>query len=79
MPKTRFHPEYPMKGQLFVSACEYYRQRADVERGLQRRDFPSLDEHCPIEKKQEKLLNEGKPPPPKQSRPNRRKDERRDR
>ena len=68
MPKKRRHPEHPARGQIVVAASEYYRKRADVGRGLKKRDFPAIDDPCPLEKKHEKLLNEGKPPPPQQRR-----------
>jgi hypothetical protein len=79
MRKKRSHPEHPVKGQLFVAASEYYRQRADVERGLQKRDFPALDDPHPLEKNQETLLNEGKPPPCRRSRVAKKKASRHDR
>jgi hypothetical protein len=47
-----------------VSGSLYYRNRADVERGLKRRDFPSQDlENSPSEKQDEKEVDAEKLPP----------------
>ncbi len=35
--------EHPHKRTLMVSASDYYRKRADVQRGLKKRDMPSCD------------------------------------
>jgi hypothetical protein len=39
-----------------VSGSEYYRKRADVQRGLKTRDFPSQNLDSPSEKRDEKKL-----------------------
>ncbi|WP_413991178.1 hypothetical protein ACMDCR_03420 [Labrys okinawensis] len=53
----------PPKRQPMVSGSEYYRNRADVERGLKRRDFPSQDlDDDPSEKRDEKKVDAEKLP-----------------
>jgi hypothetical protein len=38
---------------LMVSASAYYRQRADIHRGLQKRDFPCANDPTPSERADE--------------------------
>ena len=45
-----------------VSGSEYYRKRADVQRGLKRRDFPSVELTAPSEKHDEKQIDAEKAP-----------------
>jgi hypothetical protein len=52
----------PPRQQPMVSGSEYYRKRADVERGLKRRDFPSQDVESPSEKQDEKKVDAEKVP-----------------
>jgi len=61
MPKSTEHCD---KRQLMVSRTEYYRHRADVERGLKKRDFPSIEQGEPLEKKNEQAVAEDKVPKP---------------
>jgi hypothetical protein len=44
------HPdEHPHKQTHMVTASDYYRKRADIDRGLKKRDFPSAPEPAPSE------------------------------
>ncbi len=54
--------DHPLKDQHMVSASQYYRDRADIQRGLKKRDFPSLNVGKPSEKTQEKMAETNSPP-----------------
>jgi hypothetical protein len=54
--------EHPSPRQHMVSGSQYYRNRADVERGLKTRDFPSVEQGDPSELAQEKAIDKGKVP-----------------
>ena len=56
------HPQHPHKRQLMVSASDYYRSRADVDRGLKKRDFPSIEQPDPSQQKQDEAVKAGKVP-----------------
>jgi hypothetical protein len=49
MQKHPRNAQHPHKRQLMVSGSDYYRKRADVDRGLKKRDFPSVEQHDPSE------------------------------
>jgi hypothetical protein len=40
-----------------VSGSDYYRKRADIDRGLKKRDFPAADDSTPSEKADEHKLD----------------------
>ncbi len=50
-------PDQPNNQVLMVSACSYYRIRADVERGMKKRDMPSADIAEIGEKEREKIAD----------------------
>jgi hypothetical protein len=56
MQKHTRNTQHPHKRQLMVSGSEYYRKRADTDRGLKKRDFPSVEQHDPSEKENEEAL-----------------------
>lgn len=60
MHKHHRHPESPNKKQHMVSGCEYYRKRADVDRGLKKRDFPSVEQTDPSQEKQDRAVEADK-------------------
>ena len=58
----RKHPEHPGKQQHMVSGSEYYRHRADVDRGLKKKDFPSIEQSDPSQKTQDEAVATDKVP-----------------
>ena len=53
----------PPNRQPMVSGSDYYRQRADIDRGLKKRDFPASDDSTPSEKADEQKVDAEKVPP----------------
>jgi len=49
--------EHPHKRTLMVSASGYYRNRADIQRGLKKRDMPSSPDLPVSEKAQEEAAD----------------------
>jgi hypothetical protein len=45
------HRQHPRNDEHMVTSSRYYRERADIERGLKKRDMPSTDE--PVEGKKD--------------------------
>jgi hypothetical protein len=53
----------PPKRQPMVSGSDYYRKRADIDRGLKKRDFPAADDSTPSEKADEQKVDAEKAAP----------------
>ena len=58
----RKQTEHPHKRQHMVSGSDYYRNRADVERGLKKKDFPSIEQSDPSQNKQDKAVDADRVP-----------------
>lgn len=49
--------EHPRNDEHMVTSSAYYRNRADVDRGMKKRDMPSADIATVSEKEREEIAN----------------------